>query len=59
MDVIQLYHLLKAIYCERRFSTYLVIEPSRDRFAIDWFEISGRRDVAKNFKADGVLQIEQ
>ena len=41
------------------FSTCLVIGPSRDRFAIDWFEMSGRRDVVKNFETGGLVQIEQ
>ena len=41
------------------FSTYLVIVPSRDRFAIDWFEMSGRRDVVKNFETGGLVQIDQ
>ena len=40
------------------FSTYLVIESSRDRFAIDWFEMSGRRYEDKNFETNGPMQIE-
>ena len=46
------------MYCQNRFWTYLVIEPSRDKFPIYWFEMSGRRDVAKNFETGGLLQIE-
>ena len=38
---------------------YLVIEPSRDGLVIDWFEMSGRRDVVKNFERGNVLQTEQ
>ena len=58
--VIQPYHSLKEMYyCEYAFSTYLAIEPSRDWFAIDWFEMSGRRDLVKNFETGGLLQIEQ
>ena len=30
------------------FPTDLVVGPSRDRFAIDSFEMSGRRDIVKN-----------
>ena len=41
------------------FSTYLVIDPSRDRFAIDCFEMSGRYDVVKDFETGGLLQIDQ
>ena len=45
--------------CKYRFSAYLVIGPSCDGFAIDWFEMSDGRDVVKNFETGGVLQIEQ
>ena len=37
----------------------MVIGPSRDRFAIDWFEMSGRRDVVKDFEVGSLLPIEQ
>ena len=50
---------LQAMYCKYCFFDILVIEPSRDRFAIDWFEMSGRRDAVENFKTSGVLQITQ
>ena len=40
------------------FSTYLVVGPLRDRFAIDRFEMSGRRDKVKNFEKGGLQQIE-
>ena len=40
------------------FLIYFVIEPSCDKFTIDWFKMSGRRDVVKNFETGGVLQIE-
>ena len=36
----------------------MIIGPSRDKFAINWFKMSGRRDVVKNFETGGVLQIE-
>ena len=51
--------LLRQCTANTAFSTYLVIEGSRDRFARDWFEMSGRRDVVKNFETGGLLQIEQ
>ena len=57
--VTQLYHLKRKRTAKTVFSTCLVIGPSRDRFAIDWFEMSGRRDVVKNFETGGLVQIEQ
>ena len=50
--------LLRQCTANTTFSTYLVIGPSRDRFAIHWFETNGRRDVVKNFETSGLLQIE-
>ena len=37
--------LLRQCTGNAAFLTYLVIGPSRDRFAIEWFEMSDRRDV--------------
>ena len=54
----QPYHSSKAMYCKYRFFDVLLIEPSRDSFAIDWFEMSGRRDKVENLETDGMLQIE-
>ena len=42
----------------KAFWSYFVVEPSRYRFAIDWFEMSGRRDIVKNFEKGGLQQIE-
>ena len=47
------------MYCKYRFLDIFGIGPSRDIFAIDWFEMSDRRDVVKNFEAGGLRQIEQ
>ena len=31
----------------------------RDRFGIDWFEMTSRRDVVRNFETSGLMQIDQ